>query len=154
MCKLLTMTRTMASWMHDPTGREQAMTTTGMGLRFELFVVDMETSIAFYRDVLGFEVMRRDPGYASIRSGRVILGLGPIAKLPEKDGYFTQERLAHDRGAGVEIVLEVDDVMAYRERVRAAGEDVHEDLQQRPWGLADFRITDPDGYYLRITSRD
>lgn len=23
----------------------------------------------------------------------------------------------------------------------------------RPWGLKDFRICDPDGYYLRITSK-
>ena len=28
-----------------------------------------------------------------------------------------------------------------------------EDLQDRPWGLTDFRILDPAGYYLRITSR-
>jgi catechol 2,3-dioxygenase-like lactoylglutathione lyase family enzyme len=129
-------------------------TTTGMGLRLELFVRDMDASIAFYRDVLGFELLRREPGYASIRSGGVTFGLGPIAKLPVDDGYFTQARLAGDRGAGVEIVLEVDDVTAYRERVRAAGyDDLQEDIQRRPWGLADFRIADPDGYYLRITSR-
>jgi hypothetical protein len=28
-----------------------------------------------------------------------------------------------------------------------------EDLQERPWGLTDFRILDPAGYYLRITGR-
>ena len=26
-------------------------------------------------------------------------------------------------------------------------------LQDRPWGLKDFRILDPAGYYLRITDR-
>jgi lactoylglutathione lyase len=123
------------------------------GLRLELFVRDMEVSIAFYLEVLGFELTRREEGYASLRSGSVVLGLGPISKLPEHDGYFTRDRLAKNRGAGVEIVLEVDDVVAFRDQVRAAGSPVLEELQLRPWGLMDFRITDPDGYYLRPTSR-
>ena len=28
-----------------------------------------------------------------------------------------------------------------------------EDLRDRPWGLRDFRVLDPAGYYLRITDR-
>ena len=55
--------------------------------------------------------------------------------------------------AGVELVLEVDDVGAERDRVVAAGWPLGEDLQARPWGLTDFRILDPAGYYLRITDR-
>jgi lactoylglutathione lyase len=55
--------------------------------------------------------------------------------------------------AGVEIVLEVDDVAAAHDRVMAAGYPVEQDLQRRPWGLTDFRLHDPAGYYLRITSR-
>jgi len=35
----------------------------------------------------------------------------------------------------------------------AAGWPLAEDLQDRPWGLKDFRILDPAGYYLRITDR-
>jgi lactoylglutathione lyase len=34
-----------------------------------------------------------------------------------------------------------------------SGHPVFELPQQRPWGLWDFRIVDPDGYYLRVTSR-
>jgi catechol 2,3-dioxygenase-like lactoylglutathione lyase family enzyme len=26
-------------------------------------------------------------------------------------------------------------------------------LQQRSWGLTDFRVHDPDGHYIRITNR-
>jgi catechol 2,3-dioxygenase-like lactoylglutathione lyase family enzyme len=127
--------------------------TTGMGLRLELFVADMDASIAFYRRVLGFALVRREADYASVRSGNVTLGLGPIAKLPTEGSYFTRPRLAGDRGVGVEIVLEVDDVAAYRRRVEVSGYPVLDELQARPWGLTDFRIADPDGYYLRITSR-
>lgn len=129
------------------------MNPQAMTLRMELFVVDVDRAIAFYADVLGFTLDRRDPGYASVRHGQVVFGLGPIAKLPESGGYFTQDRLAGDRGLGVEIVLEVDDVDHVYDHVRGTGYPLHEPLQERPWGLRDFRIVDPDGYYLRITSR-
>lgn len=127
---------------------------TGMGLRLELFVRDMDTSIDFYRRALGFELLRRDSAYASLRNGNVLLGLGPVLKLPaEKKGYFTRDIASARRGLGVEIVLEVDDVDALHTRVVASGHEIFEPPQVRPWGLRDFRIADPDGYYLRITSK-
>ena len=124
------------------------------GLRLELFVEDMEAAIAFYTRVLAFEVARLEPGgYASLRLGDIILGIGPVAKLPEEGGYFGRDISAQRRGVVVEIVLEVDDVDGWRDRVAASGHPIFEPLQDRPWGLRDFRISDPDGYYLRITSR-
>jgi catechol 2,3-dioxygenase-like lactoylglutathione lyase family enzyme len=58
-------------------------------LRLELFVEDMEASIAFYTRVPAFEVALHEPGdYASLRPGSAVLGIGPVAKLPEEDGYF------------------------------------------------------------------
>ena len=124
----------------------------------ELFVDDVEASVAFYTGVLGFEVTRRGVDYVSLRRGLVVLGLGPVAKLPETgDGPgFSRQRLAGDRGAGVEIVLELDrlsEVTALHERCRRRGV-VAEALQLRPWGLHDFRLADPDGYYLRVTHGD
>ena len=55
--------------------------------------------------------------------------------------------------AGVELVLEVDDVAGERDLVAAAGWPLEQDLQDRSWGLTDFRVVDPVGCYLRITSR-
>jgi lactoylglutathione lyase len=125
-----------------------------MRLRMELFVDDLDTSVTFWTGVLGFSVDRRDDGYASLRRGSVVLGLGPVAKLPSTgDGPgFTQGRLAAGKGAGVEIVLEVDDLDRVYESCAAAGV-VAEGLTDRPWGLRDFRFTDPDGYYVRVTTR-
>ena len=130
-----------------------------MRLRIELFVDDLDASVAFYGRVLGFHIERRDidrdADYVSMRRGTVVLGLGPVAKLPERGTGpgFTRQRLAADKGAGVEIVLELDDrdqVLALHEHCRAEA-TVVEALQLRPWGLWDFRLVDPDGYYLRIT---
>jgi len=113
----------------------------------------MDVAIGFYTGVLGFELVRRESGYSSLREGGVILGLGPIAKLPAEGGYFTREIAELRRGLGVEIVLEVDDLDAYHARVLASGHPIFEPLRERPWGARDFRIVDPDGYYLRVTSR-
>lgn len=126
-----------------------------MRLRMELFVDDLDASVAFYDRALGFRVDRRDEGYVSMRRGTVVLGLGPVAKLPESGTGpgFTRQRLGAGKGAGVEIVLELDDldeVVALHDHCRDVA-TVAEALQRRPWGRWDFRIADPDGYYLRVT---
>jgi lactoylglutathione lyase len=125
-----------------------------MTIRFELFVADRDKSVDFYTSVLGFEVNRLEESYASLTCGYVTLGLGRQAELPESgDGPgFTQERLARETGAGVEIVLETPDLDALYERVRRSGYPLAAPMQDRPWGLRDFRVADPDGYYLRITT--
>lgn len=124
-----------------------------MRVRFELFVREMDAAVAFYTGVLGFDLVREEPGYSSLRRGEVLLGLGPISKLPAEGGYFTRDIAQRWLGLGVEIVLEVDDLDAYHARVLASKYEISEPLRERPWGLRDFRVVDPDGYYLRITSR-
>ena len=125
----------------------------GMTLRLELFVTDMQKSIDFYTNVLGFDRMKGEPDYAPVRSGSVLIALGPAAGLPKKH-HFNPEVQTGRRGLGVEIVLEVDDLKPYFEKVKASGyKGVLSPMQKQSWGATDFRVTDPDGYYLRITSR-
>jgi len=125
----------------------------GMTLRLELFVTDMNKSVDFYTRVLGFERMKGGPDYAPVRSGSVLIALGPAAGLPRKH-HFNPEVQTSRRGLGVEIVLEVDDVKSFFEKVKASGySGILSPLQKRPWVATDFRVADPDGYYLRITSR-
>jgi uncharacterized glyoxalase superfamily protein PhnB len=57
-------------------------------------------------------------------------------------------------GRGVEIVLEVDDVDTVYQHVRSEGWPRSAELRRQPWGLTDFRLLNPDGYYWRVTSRD
>jgi lactoylglutathione lyase len=125
----------------------------GMSLRLELFVSDLEKSGDFYTKVLGFERLKEDADYLPVRSGSVLIGLSPAATLKNKH-YFNPELQKDRRGLGTEIVLEVDDVRAFFEKVKASGyKKISSPLSKKSWGATDFRIVDPDGYYLRITSR-
>jgi lactoylglutathione lyase len=124
----------------------------GLSLRLELFVAYIEKSVDFYTKVLGFERLDGESDYVPVRSGSVVIGLGPAKGLP-KFHHFNPEVQTARRGLGAELVLEVDDVDAYFQKVKDSGYKILTPLRKRPWGATDFRIADPDGYYLRITSR-
>jgi lactoylglutathione lyase len=119
-------------------------------LRIEFFVADIDAFADFYTRVLGFAIAddrRHDESpYLAVRRDWVRIG----AVNP----WEPVDRPARALPTGTEIVLEADDVTAERDRVVAQGWPLEADLQTRPWGLMDFRLFDPDGYYLRITSRD
>jgi lactoylglutathione lyase len=123
-----------------------------MTLRFEIFPSDLDEVVDFYTRVLRFAVTKdqrhESSAYVSMRRGPVQVGAARRAIDTVPDA-----RAARLPPAGVELVLEVDDVPGERDRVVAAGWPLEQDLQDRPWGLTDFRIIDPAGYYLRVTSR-
>jgi len=131
---------------HGFTGTDAAQ---GMTLRIEVFPDDLDAFVKFYTEVLGFTltVDQRDTGYpyAAVEHGKV--RIGAARAWEQVDGK------ARALPAGVEIVLEVDDVTAFRDRVQAASYPLEQDLQHRPWGLTDFRLHDPAGYYLRVTNK-
>ncbi len=116
--------------------------------RFEIFPADLDATVDFYTRVLGFTLVgderSADPGYVALVRDRVQVGAARRV-----DGRPELRRPP----TGVELVLEVDDVVAERDRVAASGWPLAEGLVDRPWGLRDFRLLDPAGYYLRITHR-
>jgi lactoylglutathione lyase len=80
-----------------------------------------------------------------------VVALNRRAALP--DDHPIQRRAGERLGIGVEIVLEVDDIDAMYRHVVAQGWPRSAELMRRGWGLTDFRVADPDGYYWRVTSR-
>jgi lactoylglutathione lyase len=120
-----------------------------MTLRFEIFPSHLDAAADFYTRVLRFSVtkdQRNDPSaYVSMQRGQVRVGAAQRA--------VPGARAARLPPAGAELVLESDHVAAERDQVVAAGWPLDQDLQNRPWGLTDFRILDSAGYYLRITDR-
>ena len=118
-------------------------------LRCEIFPADLDATAAFYVDVLAFEIVRDERGaaapYLALRRGEIQLGAARRVLVAEPG----QRRPP----VGVELVLEVDDLDADRARVAGTGWPVTEEITPRPWGLRDFRLLDPDGYYWRVTTR-
>jgi lactoylglutathione lyase len=117
-------------------------------LRCELFPDDLDASVAFYVDVLSFAVVRDERStrapYVAVQRGDVRVGLAP-RPAPERPALRRPP-------TGVELVLEVDDLDAVHAHVVASGWPLAEDLTDRPWGLRDFRLVDPHGYYWRVTT--
>ena len=105
----------------------------------------MHVVATFYADALGFAVEPHgtEEHLVVARDG-LRVGVSRFA-----DATTTPRRPPR----GSEIVLRVDDVDAEHARVVASGHALADDLQQRPWGLVDFRVLDPTGQYVRVTSR-
>ncbi len=122
---------------------------TEPSLPVEVFPADLGRFVDFYVGVLGFDLIadRRDTStpYVSVRRGTVCIGASRAWQRVD----------ASSRGvpAGTELVIEVDNLVAERDALVAAGYPPAEDITERSWGLADFRVFDPDGYYIRFTTR-
>jgi PhnB protein len=111
-----------------------------------LTVHDIDATIAFYRDVLGFpeaSAVRGPDGkpvHGMARSGAVALGFAPAGDCPH---------CVPPWGNGVELYIEVEgDIDQYRDTVVRAGASVVTDLQTQFWGDRTFTIADPNGYHL------
>jgi len=118
-------------------------------LRCEIFPPDLDPTIDFYTRVLRFTLDRDERHthipYVALRRGQVLLGAA------SRDATVARDQRRPP--TGVELVLEVEDVLTELDHVRRQGWPLEEDLVARPWGLRDFRVLDPNGYYLRITER-
>jgi len=118
----------------------------------ELHVPDFTPVKDFYGR-LGFTVIseeRADDGYLVLRRGPSVLAFWPGTAAVAQHAHFGQFAPDTPRGYGVEIVIEVEDVVALHETARGFA-TILSPLQRRPWGARDFRVADPFGYYLRIT---
>ena len=127
-------------------------------LRIELFPLDLEECISFYTDILRFTLIKRTPGYAYMQRDSIFIGLDTSHHTEQQLGHVDKE--ARRPPTGVEIVLEVEDVAAELNTVASKYHDsvtpkswtlLENGLKLQAWGLRDFRMLDPDGYYLRIT---
>jgi uncharacterized glyoxalase superfamily protein PhnB len=108
---------------------------------------DLQRSIAFYRDVLGFVVGDewRDHGVlqgCEMRAGSVLF------MLSQDD--FAKGR---DRKKGVGARLHVStaqDLDRLAEEIKARGGSLDQEPTDMPWGQRVFMISDPDGFKLTI----
>jgi catechol 2,3-dioxygenase-like lactoylglutathione lyase family enzyme len=123
-------------------------------IQVELHVSDVQMALDFY-GALGFKtVWHRWEGdeldYLVMEREGAILNFWPGQGHVWGKSYFSQFPRTSKPGYGVEIVIGVKDIEAYYEKVKVVA-NIVDTLKLRPWGLKDFRIEDPFGYYLRMT---
>jgi lactoylglutathione lyase len=118
-------------------------------VRFEVFPADLEKCITFYTDILRFTIVKREEGYAYFQRDSVFVGA--VHSSFEPGDFQRVDRSSRKPPTGVEIVIEVDDLEAERNWIVEKGWTLDADIKLQEWGLKDFRLTDPDGFYWRIT---
>jgi catechol 2,3-dioxygenase-like lactoylglutathione lyase family enzyme len=120
-------------------------------------VNDLDESLSFYRDALGFEV-RNDVASGGFRwvtlgspsqpDPEIVLS-EPHAGRPRADGDALQELLV--KGVLPMIVFRTDDLDGTFEKVRASGAEVLQEPIEQPWGPRDCAFRDPSGNLVRIS---
>lgn len=120
----------------------------------ELHVPDFGKVKEFYGK-LGFEVIwERKPeakkGYLVMKLENNILCFWPGNKQVYNQSWFKQFPKNTKRGYGVEIILMIKNVESLYKKAKKFAKIVDK-MQTKPWGLKDFRIVDPFGYYLRFS---
>jgi catechol 2,3-dioxygenase-like lactoylglutathione lyase family enzyme len=117
-----------------------------------LAVADVERSVAFYRDRIGFDVeaLYDDPPYATLTIAGTRLSLAEQGHPADDRPGVSMAAPADPSRADVVVVVEVDDARAEHERLTEAGVRFLADPYEPPWGGCRFFCVDPDGYLVEI----
>ncbi|HVU78362.1 MAG TPA: VOC family protein [Gaiellaceae bacterium] len=111
--------------------------------------VDLAAAVAFYRDTLGFDVVRGEPA-----DGNVAVNRGAARMMLETPGAFyspgyneaiRERQASHSPHA---LYIEEPDLAAYHDRLRDAGVRIVDPLAERPWGQSEFTVEDLAGNWL------
>ncbi len=119
---------------------------------------DPEASLAFYRDLLGFEV-RNDVGKGTMRwltvgpvdqPGTSIV-LNPPAANPgitDEERRTIAEMMA--KGTYAALLLATKDLDGAFERLQASDAEIVQEPTEQPYGIRDCAVRDPAGNMIRI----
>ncbi len=129
--------------------RSQPESFRARSLWASLTVKDVEKSLAWYRDVLGFTLDQRHEREGKLMAASVKAGDVRIL-LNADDGAKGWER-AKGEGVSLQIMTSanIDDIA---KRIRAHGGVLDTEPADMPWGARVFRLRDPDGFRLAISS--
>ncbi|MDE2053766.1 MAG: VOC family protein [Xanthomonadaceae bacterium] len=122
---------------------------------------DPDASLAFYREVLGFEV-RNDVGYNGLRwitvgppgqpDANIVL-FPPSASpgVTDDEKRTIAEMMA--KGTYGIMLLATPNLDATFEKIQASGAEIVEEPTEQPYGVRDCAIRDPAGNLLRVQQR-
>jgi catechol 2,3-dioxygenase-like lactoylglutathione lyase family enzyme len=107
-----------------------------------LLVSDLDRSVAFYRDLLGFEcTLHGEPANfaVAVRDGAILLlSLAPAGASLVPNWHVVENMW--------NAYVRVEDVDALYAEVQGRGCPIDYSLYDAPHGFREFGVTDPDGY--------
>ena len=119
-----------------------------IGIAPQLLVDDLERSIAYYRDRLGFALdFVYEDFYASVSRDGFAIHL----KCAPKSAADRAHRKENEHLDAYIAVIGVRDLF---NDLQQRGASVLTPLEQRPWQCLDFYIEDPDGHVLCFSERN
>jgi uncharacterized glyoxalase superfamily protein PhnB len=129
--------------------RAQPESFRGRELSASLTVGDLERSLAWYRDVLCFSIDRKHE-HGGVMTG-VSLKAGAVRLLlNQDDGAKGKDRV---KGEGFSLqITTVQDIDELAQGIRARGGTLESEPADMPWGARVFRVRDPDGFKITISS--
>ena len=112
-------------------------------------VNDLQRSLAWYRDVLGFAVKERWEHEGTLQG--VELSAGPVSFMLSQDDW----KKGRDRvkGEGIRLYCTTDqNVDALADRIKKnGGRLMHEPRDE--WGMRSLSVEDPDGFKITIATK-
>ncbi len=117
-------------------------------LSLSLTVKEIQKSLAWYRDMVGFTVERTREQDGQLRA--VHLGAGDVRlALNQDDGKKGWTRV---KGEGFSLgISTTQDIDALAAGIKARGGSLETEPADMPWGVRMFRLRDPDGYRIGIS---
>jgi catechol 2,3-dioxygenase-like lactoylglutathione lyase family enzyme len=110
-------------------------------------VDDLERSVRFYTEVLGFTVGERWSDGGVLRG--VMLKAG-VCELGLSQDDWAKGR-GRQKGEAVRIWCNTaQDIDALAARIKAGGGRLTEEPKNQPWGARSLSVDDPDGFHLTI----
>ena len=114
-----------------------------------LTVNDLQRSLAWYRDVIGFVVTDEWRVEGTLRGVEMRAGSVDIF-LNQDDWTKGRDRI---KGVGFRIYgRTVQDIDRLAALVKSRGGVLSHEPQTQPWGERDFGIVDPDGFHITFSS--
>jgi len=107
---------------------------------------DLQASLAFYRDVLGLDVLMTVPDAAPYEWAMLGRGASPLLQLQTRESVAGDlpDMAERELGGGVMLFLKVGGVAALRDRVEGHA-PVRKDLHETFYGTREFAAEDPSG---------
>lgn len=122
---------------------------SGQSLQASLTVKDLQKSVTWYTDVVGFTIDRRIERDGKLRGVAVSAGEVRII-LNQDDGAKGWTRV---KGEGFSLqITTTQNVDEIARRITERGGSLEMGPQDMPWGARIFRLHDPDGFRWTIST--